>query len=320
MSFLASFNKKSKLNSMIKQTEQARKSDGNVADSLFKGAYTGYAEVLLDDPLRADALYHWGFALLHQAKTKSGDVASRLYRDAVTKFDFCLLLNPNYLGAAINGGVAYMDLARLLAVEATDELYDLAKKQFERANSIHKGTASYNLACICALRGQQDGCRQALEHALNNGSLPDSADILADADMDKVKEQAWFVDFIAALTAPAVEEGETVAEVEKTEPEAVETPVEQAVESVAEPQVTEPENEIEQPVAEVVTESATEVVAEVTETEEVITESVDAIAETVTEETLDEAQSQEESIAEVAETMSDDVLVKTRGAKLKKHH
>ncbi|MFZ2726023.1 MAG: hypothetical protein WAX77_07240 [Methylococcaceae bacterium] len=317
MSFLASFNKKSKLNSMIKQTEQARKSESGVADNLFKGAYQGYAEVLLDDSLRADALYHWGFALLHQAKTKSGDVASRLYRDAVTKFDFCLLLNPNYLGAAINGGVAYMDLARLLAVDATDELYDLAKKQFERANSIHRGTASYNLACICALREQQDGCRQALEHALNNGSLPDSVDILADADMDKVKEQQWFVDFITAITAPAVEEGETVAEA--TKQEAVETPVEQAAGSVAEPQVTEPENEIEEPVAEVVTESATEVVAEVAETE-VVTESVDAVEATVTEETLDETQSQEESIAEVAETMSEDAVIKTRGAKLKKHH
>lgn len=236
MSFLATFNKKSKLNSMIKQTEQARKSEGNMADSLFKGAYQGYAEVLLDDPLRADALYHWGFALLHQAKTKAGVDAHKLYRDALAKFDFCLLLNPNYLGAAINGGVATMDLARLIEAEVDDELYDLAKMQFEKANTIHKGTASYNLACIYALRNEQDACFNALEHAKNNGSLPEVVDILNDPDMDKVKTQQWFIDFIAPLTTSL---GEPVLEqvaLEST-PEAVSNTV---AETVTEPDANMP--------------------------------------------------------------------------------
>ena len=70
MSLLASFTKKSKLNTSIKQTAQARKSEGNTADGLFNKAYEGYADVLLDDPIRAEALYNWGFALFHQAKTK----------------------------------------------------------------------------------------------------------------------------------------------------------------------------------------------------------------------------------------------------------
>ncbi len=45
MSLLASFTKKSKLNTSIKQTAQARKSEGQVADELFKTAYEGYAYV-----------------------------------------------------------------------------------------------------------------------------------------------------------------------------------------------------------------------------------------------------------------------------------
>ncbi|MFZ2170647.1 MAG: hypothetical protein WAW61_13550, partial [Methylococcaceae bacterium] len=98
MTFLASITKKSKLNATIKQTAQARKSEGSTADSLFKAAYQGYEEVLHDDPLRADALYNWGFALLHQAKTKTGDEAARLYQDAIDKFAFCMLINPDYLG------------------------------------------------------------------------------------------------------------------------------------------------------------------------------------------------------------------------------
>ena len=130
MSLIASFTKKSKLNATIEQTAKARKSEGSTADGLFKAAYQGYAEVIHDDPLRAEALYNWGFALLHQAKTKTGDEAARIYQDAIDKFAFCMLINPNYLGAAINGGVAYMDLARLKKVKPDDELYEMAKKQF----------------------------------------------------------------------------------------------------------------------------------------------------------------------------------------------
>ena len=112
MSLLASFTKKSKLNATIEQTAKARKSEGSTADGLYKAAYQGYADVLQDDPLRADTLYNWGFALLHQAKTKTGDEAARIYQDAIDRFAFCLLINPDYLGSAINGGVSYMDLAQ----------------------------------------------------------------------------------------------------------------------------------------------------------------------------------------------------------------
>ena len=200
MSLIASLTKKSKLNATIKQTAQARISEGNTADGLFKAAYQGYAEVLRDDPLRAEALYNWGFALLHQAKTKTGDEAARIYEDAIDKFAFCMLINPNYLGAAINGGVAYMDLARLKKVKPDHELYELAKKQFEKANAIQAGTASYNLACIYGLRGDKDACLKALENARVKVTLPEADDILTDPDMVSVKEQDWFVEFMEVLS------------------------------------------------------------------------------------------------------------------------
>jgi hypothetical protein len=212
MSLLASFTKKSKLNATIKQTAQARKSEGTTADGLFKAAYQGYADVLQDDPLRADTLYNWGFALLHQAKTKAGDLATKIYQDAIDKFAFCMLINPNYLGAAINGGVAYMDLARLKKVKPDDEFYELAKKQFEKANAIQAGTASYNLACIYGLRGDKDACLKALKNAQDKATLPEASDILNDPDMDSVKEQDWFVEFMETLNK------KTEADTENKEP------------------------------------------------------------------------------------------------------
>lgn len=213
MSLIASFTKKSKLNATIEQTAKARKSEGSIADGLFKAAYQGYAEVLHDDPLRAEALYNWGFALLHQAKTKSGDEAAKIYQDAIDKFAFCMLINPNYLGAAINGGVAFMDLARLKKAKPDDELYEKAKKQFEKANAIQAGTASYNLACIYGLRGENESCLKALENARDKVTLPESSEILNDPDLENVKNQAWFTEFMECLNKQAVAEPEeTIAQ------------------------------------------------------------------------------------------------------------
>ncbi len=199
MSLLASFTKKSKLNTSIKQTAQARKSEGQVADELFKTAYEGYAEVLLDDPLRAETLYNWGFALFHQAHTKTSDEAAKLFQDAIDRFAFCLLINPQYLGAAINSGVAYMDYARLKKAMPHDRLYEMAKQQFERANAIQVGAASYNLACIYGLRGNKDACLKELELSRDRATLPEQADILADLDLVNVVGQDWFVEFMESL-------------------------------------------------------------------------------------------------------------------------
>jgi tetratricopeptide (TPR) repeat protein len=199
MSIFASFTKKSKLDASVRQTAQARKNEGGKADLLFNSAYQGYADVISDDPLRAAALYHWGFSLLHHAKIKSGDGALKLYEDCIAKFSFCMLIDPNYMGAAIDCGVAYMDLARLKGVAPQDEYYELARKQFEKANSIQAGTASYNLACIYGLRGDGEACLKALQNSKEKGSLPDANDILNDPDLDSVKNQGWFLEFMESL-------------------------------------------------------------------------------------------------------------------------
>ncbi|MDO9269361.1 MAG: hypothetical protein Q7T96_09655 [Methylobacter sp.] len=230
MSFFESITKKSKLKAAIKQTAEARSSEGHTADQLFKKVYQDYAEVVANEPLVAEALYNWGFALLHQARTKSGEAAANLYQDAIAKFSFCLTVEPAYLGAAIDGGVAYMELARVKSVEPNDSLYGMAKSYFEKANAIQAGSASYNLACIYGLRNDKEACLTALEISKGKGSLPILADILADPDLDSVKYQDWFVDFLESLNKKpepvaeevAVAEPEVVADAptnEKTEVE-----------------------------------------------------------------------------------------------------
>jgi hypothetical protein len=232
MSFFESITKKSRLRTAIKQTTEARNSEGGKADQLFKKVYQDYAEVVSNEPVIAEALYNWGFALLHQARTKPGDEAARLYQDAIAKFSFCLTVEPAYLGAAIDGGVAYMELARVKAVSSADSLYGRAQNYFEKANAIQAGSASYNLACIYGLRGDKEACLNALEISKGKGSLPIAADILADPDMSGVIYQNWFVEFMDSLN----QEPEPVAETKEVVAEVV-VPAEKA-EVVEEPVVT----------------------------------------------------------------------------------
>ncbi len=220
MSFFESITKKSKLKAAIKKTTEARSSEGSKSDQLFRMVYQDYAEVVANEPVIAEALYNWGFALLHQARTKSGEQAAKLYQDAIAKFSFCLTIEPAYLGAAIDGGVAYMELARVQAVGSNDSLYGRAKNYFEKANAIQAGSASYNLACIYGLRGEKEACLTALEIAKGKGSLPTPADILDDPDLGTVKNQHWFVAFMETLDQEpeaVVEIVETVASNEKAE-------------------------------------------------------------------------------------------------------
>ncbi|MGR8929656.1 MAG: TPR end-of-group domain-containing protein [Gammaproteobacteria bacterium] len=202
MSLLSSLKKRSTLDAAIKQVAEARKCEEGRAEQLYKSAYQGFATVIAGNLMFSEALYHWGFGLLHQARLmKSAEEATAVYENAISKFSFCLLTNPQYLGAAIDGGVAFMELARISPEEARAGMYGLAEDFFEKACNIQKGSAAYNLACVYALRAEEQACQKALEQAKEFGSLPDEADILHDPDLDNVKKTVWFNEFIEVLKA-----------------------------------------------------------------------------------------------------------------------
>ena len=214
MSILNSFKKRSTLDAAIKQVALARKSTGGKAEQLFKGAYQGFANVVVDNPVLAEALYNWGFALLHEAATQEEEQKIDTLEEAISKFSFCLLVAPNYLAAAIDGGVALMDLARFSPEDGKAHLYHMAKHFFEKAGSIQKGSAAYNLACIHALNLEEEACLAALRLAKDSGTLPDEPVILQDADMVAVLELPWFKEFLEETHKKPEAEAELQAEPE----------------------------------------------------------------------------------------------------------
>ncbi len=205
MSVFSSISKGARLKSAIKKVAEARQSEGGKAEQLFKTAYQGFAKVVVGDLKTTEALYNWGFALLHEAKNKDIDQANTLYLEAIEKFSFCLLSAPSHLGAAIDGGVAYMDLARIKKVDSSDELYDKAMAFFTKAEHIQKGSAAYNEACIYALRGDKEACLSRLETAKEYGSLPDEQEVMNDPDMASFKDAQWFQEFFGTVAVSLAE-------------------------------------------------------------------------------------------------------------------
>lgn len=199
MSFFDSLTGGSKLTAAIKQAAKARTKKGAQADFLFKEAYSGFGALLRKQSGAADILYHWGFALLHEAQINNNDRAIKLLDEASEKFSFCLTINPDFLGAAIDGGVCYMRLAEAMKAEPDDDFFDSAESMFLNAERIQKGSASYNLACIYGLRGDDEACQESLTKSRDHGSLPEIESILKDSDLKKVKEKAWFKKFIKSL-------------------------------------------------------------------------------------------------------------------------
>lgn len=208
MSLFGPLTKSSMLKTAKKQVAQARKSEGGKADQLYKSAYQGFAKVVAGDINMADALHNWGFALLHQAKSKQPEEAIKLCQNAIEKFTFCLLVSPSHLGGAIDGGVAYMEIARLDSAPVEDIRYDKAVEFFQKAEQIQKGSASYNLACIHALRGDEEACREALEKCREYGSLPDEQEVMDDPDMAAVRNAQWFQEFLGAVKVALAEQRE----------------------------------------------------------------------------------------------------------------
>jgi hypothetical protein len=69
------------------------------------------------------------------------------------------------------------------------------------AEQLRAGAAAYNLACVAALRGDRENCRQWLERSRAAGKLPPRQHLMADSDLASVRNDPWFTELL--LSAPA---------------------------------------------------------------------------------------------------------------------
>jgi tetratricopeptide (TPR) repeat protein len=172
--------------------EQAKTKTGPEADKFFEEAYKKYEAALKIIPDYYEALNNWGGVLSEQAKTKTGSEADELFEEGYKKYGAAVEIEPNYRSALRHWGVTLSYQAKLKGPDEANTLYLLSKEKLERADGILPGFASYDLACIYALLGDEDICRQWLQKSKEKGFLPSKEYILNDSDLDSVRHTEWF--------------------------------------------------------------------------------------------------------------------------------
>lgn len=108
--------------------------------------------------------------------------------EAIEEYREALRINPNDAEAHCNLGVTLIELSRKKKGNEQDFLLDEALKSLLASESAETGSASYNLACVYAIKGNETQALLFLETALKERPTPTRLDILNDIDLENLKK------------------------------------------------------------------------------------------------------------------------------------
>ena len=172
-------------------SEQAKRTSGEEASKLFATAGEKYAAALAIKPDDHEALSGWGNLLLEQAKRASGEEASKLLAAAGEKYAAAVEIKPDDHEVLNNWGNLLLEQAKRANGDDASKFFATAEEKLTAAATLGPST-TYNFACLKALQHDEDQCRQHLENAEKHGTLPDYHHLVADTDLDSVKQTPWF--------------------------------------------------------------------------------------------------------------------------------
>ena len=180
-------------------SDQAKLKTGDEADKLFRQAGQKYAAALEIKNDYHEALYNWGIALYAQAKLKTGDEADELFRQAGQKYAAALEIKKDYHEALNNWGNALLVQYYNVSNKKKTQILTKAKNLLHKLEKLAPGYASYNLACLYSLSGEQEKCKKWLLKSKKVGRLPGRKHLEEDKDLDPIRNSKWFIDFLTKL-------------------------------------------------------------------------------------------------------------------------
>lgn len=188
-------------------SDLAKLSSGHEQRDLFKLALDKYEQATRIDPDNAIAFSNWGVALGDMAKLSPEQEQRDLLNLALEKYEQATNIDGNYAPAHKNKGSILLHLAAPETGERRAELLGKAETALRRAEELEASRGAYNLACVQALRGDKDGCREWMEKSLAAGRLPKCDLLKTDTDLDLVREEDWFKELLAKVCGPEGGEG-----------------------------------------------------------------------------------------------------------------
>lgn len=166
---------------------------GTSATELYQQAAEQYQAASLVYPSRVETYCRWGHALVSWAQAAP---TVPLLMEAVERLQQAIRLDHRNTNARSNLAIAFVELAKLDSGSKRDANYQQAHEVLERVEEIEPGSASYNLACLSALLGDEHGCEFWLERAHEKRNLPKRAAFMTDPDLASVSGAPWFKNFV----------------------------------------------------------------------------------------------------------------------------
>ena len=109
------------------------------------------------------------------------------FKESLELFQRSLDVNSNCYPTYVNLGTVYLYLKQ----KGNDTL-EKAKKMFLKAERIFEGSGAYNLACLNAIRNNENKCQEWLQLAEKKGTLQTRRHAMQDEDLASVRDKEWF--------------------------------------------------------------------------------------------------------------------------------
>ncbi len=179
--------------------EQARKTAANNKSvKLYQQAAKKYQKALKINPDNSDTLCNWALALAFQAQRVSEEEsADNLYEQANAIYRIVLEINPgkykslDKCNILNQWGVILINQAKIKSLKIKHELLKKAHEKFTLSESIQQGSATYNLACLHAIKNDKQECHKWLKKLNEYNTYPELAKIQSDDDLINITETEW---------------------------------------------------------------------------------------------------------------------------------
>ncbi len=159
-------------------------------EALYAQAFKKYQKTIEIKPDSHEAFNNWGAALGNLAVMKGGVEGESLYAQAIKKYEKAIEIKPDYHKAFNNWGNALAKLAGMKGGSESESLHEQAFEKFQKA--IEHGGRHYNLACLYAIRNQNEPALKHLKTSLSNKEIePDF--VLQDEDWKNYYEDPDFL-------------------------------------------------------------------------------------------------------------------------------
>lgn len=169
---------------------------GDHAEKLFTEACEKIAEARRISPGHPSSFEAWGTILAGWANLRGCIKVDEYFGEACAKYAEADRIKPGDPFLFNAWGLALMNWALKSEGSHADAHVAEAIEKYNMADKFEPGSSAYNLACLFSLRGEFKNCLEYLEKSFHYDTLPKLGFLENDSDLDPVRDEEWFIEFL----------------------------------------------------------------------------------------------------------------------------